>query len=54
MSALPPKADIVGRNGDVRFVPIPEITRRGNYGSEVVLRTVDPVLLIDPLLRSLG
>ena len=21
MSALPPKADIVGRNGDVRFVP---------------------------------
>jgi hypothetical protein len=22
MSALPPKADIVGRNADVRFVPI--------------------------------
>jgi hypothetical protein len=21
MSAIPPKADIVGRNGDVRFVP---------------------------------
>jgi hypothetical protein len=25
MSALPPKADIVGRNGDVRFVPKADI-----------------------------
>jgi hypothetical protein len=25
MSALPPKADIVGRNGDVRFVPEADI-----------------------------
>jgi hypothetical protein len=25
MSALPPKADIVGRSGDVRFVPIADI-----------------------------
>jgi hypothetical protein len=27
MSALPPKADIVGRNGDVRFVPKAEVAR---------------------------
>jgi hypothetical protein len=27
MSALPPKADIVGRNGDVRFVPEADINR---------------------------
>jgi hypothetical protein len=25
MSALPPKADIAGRNGDVRFVPKADI-----------------------------
>jgi hypothetical protein len=25
MSALPPKADIVGRNGDVRYVPQADI-----------------------------
>jgi len=25
MSALPPKADVVSRNGDVRFVPIADI-----------------------------
>jgi hypothetical protein len=28
MSALPPKADIVGRNGDVRFVPQADIMNR--------------------------
>src|SRR4029077_12642972 len=27
MSAIPPKADIVGRNGDLRFVPIVAIRR---------------------------
>jgi hypothetical protein len=28
MSALPPEADIVGRNGDVRFVPKADIAER--------------------------
>jgi hypothetical protein len=31
MSALPPKADIVCRNGDVRFVPIPEQVPCSNF-----------------------
>jgi len=30
MSALPPKADIVGRNGDVRFVPKADICAAAN------------------------
>ena len=28
MSALPPKADMCGANGDVRFVPIADIAER--------------------------
>jgi hypothetical protein len=30
MSALPPKADIVGRNGHVRFVPKADVTSLGS------------------------
>jgi hypothetical protein len=36
MSALLPKADIVGRNGDVRFVPLADILR---CSKKVVIRS---------------
>jgi hypothetical protein len=37
MSAIPPKADIVGRNGDVRFVPKADILRCSKNTSTICL-----------------
>src|SRR6516164_5656340 len=34
MSALPPKADIVGRHGDVRFVPKADIWHYSKFGED--------------------
>src|SRR5690348_15720495 len=38
MSALPPKADIVGRDGDVRFVPEPDMALPHSITSSAIER----------------
>jgi hypothetical protein len=54
MSVIPPKADIGTQPLDVRFVPIPEVTRRGKQVQRSCYELWVRFLLIDPLLRSLG
>jgi hypothetical protein len=46
MSALPPRADIAGRQLDVRFVPKADITKPAGPFAEAVIRSVE--LIVQP------